>query len=160
MGWLDVVGLGASAASGGILGLVGSGLGAISTFFQKRQEHTFQKDSWQHEKDLLELQLKRSSAEWEAQERIVQQEGSWSALGESMSVQTEGDSYRWVNAVKSLFRPVLTTGLFIMTWFIYGSTADPALLKYIVYSVVFTACTAGTWWFADRAFAPPGMKNR
>lgn len=34
------------------------------------------------------------------------------------------------------------------------------LLRYIVYSVVFTACTAGMWWFADRALAPPGLKNR
>jgi hypothetical protein len=34
------------------------------------------------------------------------------------------------------------------------------LLVYDVKSLVFSASTAVVWWFGDRAFAPPGMKNR
>jgi hypothetical protein len=76
--------------------------------------------------------------------------------------------------VKDLFRPVLTAGLFVLSYVIFldvirrnGVLAhvlspDEALelIKYIVYSVVFSATTSGVWWFGDRAFSPPGMKNR
>ena len=34
------------------------------------------------------------------------------------------------------------------------------LLRYMIYSLFFATTTAITWWFGDRAFAPPGMKNR
>lgn len=162
MEWLDgLIGTAATAASGGVFGLVGSLTGGIFKYFKAKQEHSFQKDSWAHEVRLQEMQMQARAEETEQELAIEAQKGSWGALQESMKMQAPaGQSYRWVCAIKDLFRPILTTGLFVLTWLVWDSTQDPELREYIVYSVVFTASTAGMWWFADRAMAPPGMKNR
>jgi hypothetical protein len=160
--WLgDIVSTAASAASGGIFGIFGSVIGGLFKYFKAKQEHSFKKDEWNHELTLLDRQNKRAREEDEYELDKVVQQGSWDALGTSLSKQSlPGPSYKWVDAVKDLYRPALTTGLFILTWYIFAHTDDQALRTYVVNSVVFTACTAGMWWFADRAIAPPGMKNR
>ena len=38
--------------------------------------------------------------------------------------------------------------------------AAAGLLRYIVFSVVFSFSTAVAWWFGDRALTPPGAKHR
>lgn len=156
-----ILGTAGTVASGGILGLFGGIVGGIFKFFKARQEHQFKRDEWAHELALQELENARSREEDEHELAIVAQEGSWGSLKTSLERQASvGESYRWVNAIKDLFRPFLTAGLFVMTWFIFVDTIDLELRKYIIYSVVFTASTAGMWWFADRALAPPGTKNR
>ena len=180
MDWVNVLGLGASAASGGVFGLLGSVFGSVFKFFKAKQEMEFEQLRWAHEDKLLELQMEGRRIETEHELAIVAQQGSWSALKESMSQLTAaGESYRWVNAVKDMFRPFITTLLLVIAYVIFydlmqmfnadqhstlGSVFTPAqaveIITYIVYSMIFAATTALTWWFADRAFAPPGMKNR
>ena len=129
------------------------------------------KKKWEHELSLLKLQHSREHDKEEYELSKVDSEGGWRGLTTSIdSTATEKDSYRWVNAVKSLYRPLLTTGLFILVYFIFLNVTSSSslialedareLVRYIIDSVVFTASTAGVWWFGDRAFAPPGMKNR
>ncbi|MBK1695783.1 hypothetical protein [Rhodovibrio salinarum] len=43
---------------------------------------------------------------------------------------------------------------------ILSETDVRALLRYIVYSTVFAAMAAVTWWFGERAMTPPALKHR
>lgn len=182
MDWAGLaMGLAGSAASGGILGLVGSLFGGGLKFLQSWQQQKFEKDKWVHELALLEMEIKRNRIEDEHELAIVSQQGAWKGIETSLQADASlaaSDTYRWSKAVKELYRPFLTSALFVMVWFIFSDllaifrgddstllivfTRAEAknLLTYIVQSVVFTASTAGVWWFGDRAFAPPGYKNR
>jgi hypothetical protein len=179
MGWADILstilGTGAAAAGGGVFGLLGSAIAAWMKMRQSKQEHEFEKDRWAYETELQRLQMQAKQEENEQAIALSSSVGSWDALNVSVGNERKaGESYKWVNAVKDLFRPVLTAGLFVLSYVIFldvirrnGVLAhvlspDEALelIKYIVYSVVFSATTSGVWWFGDRAFSPPGMKNR
>jgi hypothetical protein len=169
----------AAAAAGGVFGLFGSAVGAWMKLKQARQEHEFEKDRWVYETELQKLQMAGKQAEWENELAVTDAAGSWAGLKESYAAERKaGESYRWVNAIKDLYRPLLTSGLVVLTWVVFsdlmGWLAGEAsvlvelfnpqelldIMKYIVYSQVFAASTAVVWWFGDRAFAPPGMKNR
>lgn len=180
MEWLnEVLGMGASAATGGVFGLLGSVFGSVFKYFKAKQDMAFEQLRWAHEDKLLELQMQQRQIETEHELAVVAQSGSWSALKESMQKMTAaGESYKWVNAIKDLFRPFITTLLALIAFLIFkdvmavfttensslGLVFSPAeakeLLKYIIYSMIFASTTSLVWWFADRAFAPPGMKNR
>ena len=103
---------------------------------------------------------------------IVAQQGSWNSLQASYQ-HDSAPTYRWTNAIRALFRPILTAGLFGLVYLMWQDLQEGRILaeffsdaelrdivRYIVMSVVFTATTAGVWWFGERAFAPPGIKNR
>ncbi len=185
----SVVGVGTAAAGGGIFGLISAGLGAWAKHKQLQAERLYQEKKWDYELRLIDAQSERDRQRAEDDLKLASSEGAWRGLGSSIAHDraTAVSRYHWpwlgdaVNAVRSLFRPVLTTGLFVLVYLIFRDlrgaimSGDPDadnwlavmtetevrdLIKYIVYSVVFTAMTAGTWWFGDRAFTPPGMKHR
>lgn len=163
----DIIGLIGSAASGGIFGVVGAIGGSVMKYFNQKQEQKFKKDEWEHEKDLIKIQME-----------VESQKGSWAGLIESYKSDKEFvDTYKWVNAIKSLYRPFLTTSLVIITYLLFenilGGLKDnnilseiftgselKEILRYIVYSIVFSTATAISWWFCERALSPPKIKNR
>ena len=163
--------------AGGLFGLIGSLAGAWLKERAIKAEREFKKEQWAYDLQLQQLNMQARAAETEQELAIVSQEGAWTGLEQSMRQETVliEHSPGWVNAVKSLFRPMLTLVLQgVQAWVIWllvsGSAqmveilvnASPTteLLRYAVYSLVFAAQTAVVWWFGDRAFAPPGMKNR
>ena len=174
----DLLSAGANAMSGGLLGLFGSLTGGVLKYFQAKQAQAFRKEEWDHERELLQLNMEARAMETEQELAIVSQSGSYEGLRTSVIADSRvGESYRWVNAVRSLFRPLLTTGLVVVSFLIFkdvmagletqgksslalGPGEARAILQYIVYSLVFSTSTAIVWWFGDRAFTPPGMKNR
>lgn len=182
MEWTSLIsGITASAAGGGIFGLLGSAVGGIFKYFQTRQQQKFEKEKWIHELALLDREQKREREEDEHELAVISQQGAWAGLSASISADSSGgETYKWVNAVKALYRPVLTTGLVVIAYLIFkdfmtlleAATETSVLAKvftfeqaraiivYDVNSLVFAASTAVVWWFGDRAFAPPGMKNR
>lgn len=161
--------------AGGILGLVGGITGAITKAWQRKMELAHQLKEWAHELKLIELQNQRAREEDEHEIREANVTGSWGALTASMeSIQPiDPGSHPMVAAIRALFRPFLTVLLLVMAgWMFYlvvtvpeirAAFPDPLfidLVRYIVFSVVFTAATAAVWWFADRALTPPQYKNR
>lgn len=163
---------------GGILGLAGS---LISGWMKQRaieSERRFEKEKWGYALQQKKLDMEASAQETEQELAIVSQEGSWQGLDRSTQHDTVliEHSSSWVNNLKSLFRPILTTILQSgQLWMIYlFITADPMMMqivngsgdaasdimKYVINSWVFAAQTSVVWWFGERAFAPPGMKNR
>jgi hypothetical protein len=182
MDWATLIsGALGSAASGGILGFAGGVIGGVAKYFQEKQRQAFEEKKWVHELELQRLEIQRDREEDEHELAVIAQQGAWQGLGQSIQADAAGatvETYRWSKAVKELYRPFLTTALFVLVYFIFqdlmtlfkGGDATlakvftpveaKALITYMVQSVVFTASTAGVWWFGDRAFAPPGTKNR
>lgn len=156
MDWGSILGTTAAAASGGIFGVLGSAVGTVAKYFQAKQEH-------KQKVELTRLEME-----------VAAQKGSWDGLTASQTAEASiGNTYHWVNAARGLFRPMLTVLLLICTMVIFkdimGGTSKLAeifdagelkdILRYIVYSIVFTTASAAMWWFGDRAMQPKGMKN-
>lgn len=145
--------IGASAATGGIFGLIGNVATKIVGYFEAEQQLKIDRAKWAHETELLQLQMKERQAETEDEIKLAATSGSWTGLTASLEAESAiGATYPWVNAVRALVRPALTFGLaaflcaavFIMT----PGDIDRA---YVANSLVFAAVTAIVWWFGDRA---------
>ncbi len=146
----DIIGLAASAAGGGVFGLLGTVIGRIAGLIERRQENTQEQARWKHEAALVELQMKARASELAGQEDLAQTAGAWQGLASSMAAEAAiGDSYRWVNAVRALTRPLLTLLLWIITGLVYlGAAADAR--AGIIETTTFAATAATLWWFGDR----------
>lgn len=172
---IDIIG---AAAGGGLFGLIGSIFGWWAKRDAAQLERAFEKDKWAYEQENMRLQMEARAAETEQELAIVSQEGSWDGLDASIQHDTVliQRSSGWVNDLRSLFRPFLTASLQVaQCWVIYliasGNAqmievlANPTspgaeILRYSVYSLVFAAQTSSAWWFGERAFSPPNMKNK
>lgn len=164
----ELLGLG---ASGGLFGLLGAITGQVSKHFQAKQKHRFEIEKWNREERLLHLQIQVKTAETENELAIVNSSGSWDGLRASYQHSVDQPSYKWVAAVKSLFRPTLTLLLWLLAaWVFYKVIVEwPEifdevnkydLIIYMVNTIFFCASTATVWWFGDRALTPMEFKNR
>jgi len=124
------------------------------------------------------MELERGKAETESELAIAQEAARETGMRASYEDQIAAGKtvrWQWVGAVRTLYRPFLTTALLgIVAWFfaellavldgtegtLQALGADKALelVEYIVVSMVFLASTAGMWWFGERAFLPTKMK--
>ena len=142
-------------------------------YFQEKQRQNWVKEKWLHETKLLELQMQAKVVETEQELAIVSQEGAWVGLKESLrGDQSIKNVHRWVNDIRALFRPFLTVLLWgIAAWIFWQVTSGALvewlkdtdiaeLIRYMVFSVFFSAGTATVWWYGDRALSPPSLKNR
>ncbi|MEM1035772.1 MAG: hypothetical protein AAGI14_03315 [Pseudomonadota bacterium] len=146
----DIAGLAASAAGGGLFGLVGTALGRLAGFFEKRQQLAHEKARWQHEVQLIELQQKAARAETEAELALADVTGSWQGLDASMKAEAEiRASYKWVDAVRGITRPALTLILWLIAACIWLG-AGLAEREAITETATFAATAATLWWFGDR----------
>lgn len=146
----DWFGLAASAAGGGMFGVIGTALGRFAGFLETRQKNAFEKSRWGHELDLIRLQMEARQVETEMQVRMEDTKGSWAGL--SASLQAEAaipGSYPFVNAVRALTRPALTLLLWLITALVFFNV-EAALKARIVETAVFAATAATLWWFGDR----------
>lgn len=180
MEWLsNVLGTAATGAGGAIFGAIGALGGSIVKYFQRKQEIKFQREKWKYETDMFQLQMQDKREEEEHELETISQEGSWSGLTSSIQHDSAPlETHKVINDIKSLFRPFLTTGLIIVTYLIFRDMLNilqdqsgylkelfepeviKDILRYIIHSVVFCASTSVVWWYGDRAFSPPGMKNK
>ncbi|HBF89664.1 MAG TPA: hypothetical protein DDX09_00715, partial [Hyphomonas atlantica] len=112
----ELIGLAASAAGGGVFGLLGTVIGRAAGYFEQRQSQAHERARWQHEAHLAGLELQARREESEAAERLAETSGRWQGLAASMQAEASiGESYAWVNAVRALTRPVLTLLLWLIT---------------------------------------------
>ena len=156
------------AASGGLFGLLGSIVGVGAKWLQERQRQQWQREKWSHEEALLRLEMQRGAAETEQELLIVQEKAAALAKVKSYDLQiTAGPVSRWVNDIRSLFRPGLTVFLWIVVgvlmWMLLGGGLSGiidaqdaiALVDYAIRLAIFAASAATVWWFGDRAMQPP-----
>ena len=146
----DIIGLTASAAGGGVFGLLGTALGRVAGFFERRQQQAHEQAKWQHETVLLELQMKADRQETEAELALANTQGSWGGLEASMAAEAAvAPSYKWVDAVRGLTRPVLTLLLWLIAATIFIGAAEEGR-EAITETATFAATAATLWWFGDR----------
>lgn len=170
---MNILGVGASVAGGGVFGLLASGIGAWAKHKQELARQAWEERKWIHEEKLFDKQIQLGKAETENELAIISSEGSWSGLEASIEADAVTTAQSaWAADIKALFRPFLTTILVICSMFIidsllHGELASvltvaetTGLLKYSIYSIVFSTCASITWWFGDRALTPPHLKHR
>ena len=146
----ELIGLAASAAGGGVFGLLGTVIGRAAGYFEQRQSQAHERARWQHEAHLAGLELQARREEGEAAERLAETSGRWQGLAASMQAEASiGESYAWVNAVRALTRPVLTLLLWLITWLVFLASPETEQAK-IVETATFAATAATLWWFGDR----------
>ena len=146
----EFVGLAASAAGGGVFGLIGTSLGRIASYFEKRQSIAHEERRWQHE--LVQLEQQQRAAMQSADADLAQShtDGRWAGLQASLAADAAlGRSYQWVDAVRSLTRPILTILLWGIATVIWISAA-PSERVIITETATFAATAATLWWFGDR----------
>lgn len=149
----DLVGLAANAAGGGIFGLVGTALGRIAGYFEQKQSIAHEQARWAHELKLADHQKAAALAAHKAALAETETAGRWDGLRSSMAAEASiGESYRWVNAVRGLTRPLLTFLLWIISALIW-IRADAAGQSSIIETATFAATAATLWWFGDRGRA-------
>ena len=136
------------AAAGGIFGLVGTALGRVAGFFERRQIHAQEQAQWSHELALHRLNMEARAQETEQELALAAQAGSWAGLEASIMADASiGKASRWVINILRLVRPVLTLLLWLLTGWIFAITQDGSIVE----ACVFAATAATLWWFGDRA---------
>jgi len=147
----DLAGLVASAAGGGVFGLIGTVAGRIAGVFERRQEQAHEQARWAHQLRFAEMNQKARAQELAGEAALADASGSWQSLAASISADAALPSgYDWVSAVRSLTRPVLTLLLWLITGGVYLS-AEPESQAAIVETTTFAATAATLWWFGDRS---------
>lgn len=140
------------AAAGGAFGLIGTALGRIAGFFERKQSFAQEQARWGHELRLHELQMQARSQETEMELALAAQSGSWRGLEASIKADAAiGKTSQWVINILRLVRPVLTLILWLITAGIFLVTQEGAIIE----AAVFAATAATLWWFGDRAPKPP-----
>ena len=146
----DIFGISASAAGGGVFGLIGTALGRIAGYYERRQQHDHEQARWQHETQLLQMQIQAAAETVEAERSLAATTGTWDGLRASIAADAAiGPSYPWVSAVRGLTRPVLTLVLWVIAAAIFMNT-DAAGRQSVTETATFAATAATLWWFGDR----------
>ncbi|WP_298912454.1 hypothetical protein [uncultured Algimonas sp.] len=136
------------AAAGGLFGLIGTALGRVAGFFERKQSFEQERARWTHELRLHELNRRAKAQEAENELALAAQAGSWRGLEASILADAAlGEASRWVVNTLRLVRPALTLMLWLITAYIFARTQDTGVID----ACVFAATAATLWWFGDRA---------
>lgn len=152
-----------SAAGGGLLGLFGSAVNRVFAVWETREARENMRVSNAHELLLLEEQrqsnleeteqeLNRMDAQLVGDLNRLTTSGSYEGLAASLehdSSLRSQDTYPWVNAVRSLVRPVLTGSL--IAWMGVAAFALSQGQQPVIEALTFAGTTAIVWWFGDRS---------
>lgn len=148
------LGLGLDALAGGVFGIVGTALGRVANYFEKKQAFIQEQARWGHEYRLHELNMQARHQEAELEIALAAQQGSWKGLESSIKAEAAlGKASLWVINILRLVRPSLTLLLWGLTAIIFALTGDTAIIE----ATVFAATAATLWWFGDRA--PKGFSK-
>jgi DMSO reductase anchor subunit len=136
-----------SLLSGGATGILGTLVGRVVGFYENKQK-------FQHELKLLELQAKIGAEESERELAIAQAKAASDLRVASYRHDSEtGQGSQWVTNTLRLIRPALTIVLVlavIMLWFT-AEQYDEDIRTQVVVAIIYLATSAVTWWFGDRA---------
>ena len=139
-----------SLISGGATGLLGTLIGRVVGFYENKQK-------FQHELKLLELQAKIGKEEAEHELAVAEAKAAADLRVASYRHDTDtGQGSLWVTNTLRLIRPALTIVLVlavIMLWFT-AEQFEVDIRTQVVVAIIYLATSAVTWWFGDRAPMP------
>jgi len=140
-----------SLIGGPIVGIVGSLLSNVVSYFEKKQAMEADAMRFAHERGLLADQLKARGQELESEEAIAETAAAAKALAGSYSHDKGyGETGPVLNGVLRCVRPALTIFLLAMVaWMLVAKT--PGIeLQAVALKILFLAEVAVSWWFASR----------
>lgn len=141
---------------GGLAGLLGSISTNVFQIFRLREERELKRLEIEdrnldrlHEQKLHALNMQAREQETESEIMIAQTQGSYDGLKASIADQTAAvqSTYKWVAAVISLVRPVLTFAL-LFSLLVSLSSEDATMIRIALIELTLMAVT---WWFGDRS---------
>ena len=150
----DVISVIVSGLFGGGVGLLGTLVGRVFGWLEEREKIKRLAIQNEHELKLQQMQFDARSAEREHEYAIT--ELSTEADMRTGSYQQDaaiGSTYRWVNAVRALMRPLLTVisisaVMYVIT--LLNQLGDYSGLRDGPTQLNFLATTAFVWWFGSR----------
>lgn len=157
---MDVMEFAGSALSGGIVGIIGSGLKFVGEYFTNKQKMEMQKITNNHELELIDKQSKLKTIEGEIERSITREKADGEIKAASYGVFTSTDNmYKWAATLVGLNRVILTWLLWALTLYVTilisserGSifVNGKDLMGDIINNITFCAAAATLWWFGDR----------
>lgn len=165
-----------NVATGGLFGFLGSIVSVGAQYMQRRQEIVAEREERSHELDLVRLQMEQGDRETENELRLQDAAMAGRIKEQSYNLQiTSANVPSSVNAIRSLFRPFLTTALVVLAawtfWQIlhavqgngplaayFASAEAGTIVKSMVEQVFFLASAAVTWWFGERGMSASNRK--
>ena len=170
----QVLGVVDAATSGGILGLIGTGVHAFVRVKEIREKNRHELEMRRLDLEEIEreaeLRMRETEIQLAGQERLATIEADAArdvADVEALKAAYQADratyGIRFVDAIRGLMRPTITVyTLVLMTWIgwlLYKSQGETipqaaALWSDIVNAIIMLTTTAVTWWFGSR-----GMRN-
>lgn len=174
----SVLTIGGSILSGGLTGLIGTGLSLVGDHYKRKQDLEMKKLENDHELNVMQH-------EWDGRVRVAQIEGeaevevedakgfatSYKLLPQRM-LDIDGKDMPWIVKVllgfvdfwRALIRPAMTTYLVVLTTLIYlhlkelmgkytsvlqQSTVEDTFIL-IISTVLYLTTTCVLWWFGTR----------
>jgi hypothetical protein len=150
----DVVSVIVSGLFGGGVGLLGTLVGRVFGWLEEREKIKRLSIQNEHELKLQQMQFDARSAEREYEYAIT--ELSTESDMRTSSYQQDaaiGSTYKWVNAVRALMRPLLTVmaiSALMYVIILLNQLGDYTGLREAMAQLNFLAMTAYVWWFGSR----------
>lgn len=149
--WSQLLGLGANAATGGILGILGSGLTGIVSIFQARAQFA-------HDEKMADLNLQLIKANSDAASKAAadqlastsEQNAGAAFTASQMAGNTFANLPGFFSGILSMVRPTLTFISCWLVWYCYTHEVDQDTRRAIIASVLTLNAMAWGWWFGDR----------
>ena len=149
-------------AVGAVMGALGSAANRGVGLLELRERRKDRAQEIAHERAMAELAQSSKSQEALQAQKLAQVQGSFAGLNTSIEADQAEPSYRWVAAVRSLTRPLLTLLLWslfavmsvIVFWSGSANDGSTQLIASSLETISFSAATALAWWFGDRAPRP------
>ena len=159
---MDILNSLSGGAVGAVMGALGSAANRGVGLLELREKRKDRAQEIAHERAMAELTQTSKSQEALQAQKLAQVQGSFAGLNASIEADRPEASYRWVAAVRSLTRPLLTLLLWslfaVMSVIVFrsGSASDGStrLIASSLETISFSAATALAWWFGDRAPRP------
>ena len=143
----------ATVLSGGATGIVGSAIGTVGRFLEKRQELKQMQLEFDQELQLQQLQMTARKDELESEQAIVQVQADSDIKAASYAHDASyGPTTPIIASILRFIRPVLTFGLLGFSGYIFFSVQnEPTIVRELSNQIMFLTTTAVAWWFGDRS---------
>lgn len=140
-------------AANGLLGVFGSVSGRVIGLFEGRQRRKEREVEYAHELLLLDKQRELKTSEQEHEVALAAEASSFQIKKASYQQDISiGETYKWVNAVRALVRPIVTYGSIALgAWVFYITREDPGSSQAMIETIRTLMLTTVFWWFGDRA---------
>lgn len=139
-----------TALFGGATGILGTLVGKVAGYFEKKQELEQMKESYKHELELQKLNISARAQELESEAAIMEMKSASDMRSASYEHDASyGKPYRWVITLLRLVRPMLTIMLIILTGVLFFQLSEAGQDE-IASQVIFLTGMAISWWFGDR----------